>query len=48
MEFQLPYLQQAIFSNNKIPEIEGINHPILEVLNLNCKYYFLLGICLCL
>ena len=31
----LPYLQQASFSNNKIKTIEGINHPRLEILNLN-------------
>jgi len=35
---QLPYLQIASFANNKIMDTEGINHPLLEQLNLSCKY----------
>jgi len=32
---ELPYLQHANFASNKITEMEGINHPLLELLNLN-------------
>ncbi|XP_057289753.1 leucine-rich repeat-containing protein 23-like [Hydractinia symbiolongicarpus] len=32
---ELPYLQHANFSDNKISDMEGIIHPLLEVLNLN-------------
>ena len=35
---QLPYLQIASFTNNNIMDTEGINHPLLEHLNLSCKY----------
>ena len=34
---QLPYLQIASFANNKVMDTEGINHPLLEQLNLSCK-----------
>ena len=30
--------QIASFSDNKIQSTEGINHPLLEKLNLNCKF----------
>lgn len=32
---ELPYLQIASFANNKIMDTEGINHPLLEQLNLS-------------
>jgi len=32
---ELPYLQQANFSNNKIDNLTGIEHKLLETLNLN-------------
>jgi len=32
---ELPYLQQANFSSNKIDTLEGIEHKLLETLNLN-------------
>lgn len=32
---ELPYLQQANFSSNKIDNLEGIEHELLETLNLN-------------
>lgn len=32
---ELPFLQQADFSSNKITGTEGIEHPMLEALNLN-------------
>jgi len=32
---ELPYLQQADFANNKIASLEGIEHDLLETLNLN-------------
>jgi len=32
---ELPYLQIASFSHNKIKNTEGINHPMLEQLNLS-------------
>jgi len=32
---ELPYLQTASFANNKVMDTEGINHPLLESLNLN-------------
>ncbi|XP_033642085.1 leucine-rich repeat-containing protein 23-like [Asterias rubens] len=32
---ELPYLQVASFSNNRITSTEGINHPLLESLNLS-------------
>ncbi|KAK3599139.1 hypothetical protein CHS0354_016402 [Potamilus streckersoni] len=32
---EMPYLQMASFSNNKISSTEGCNHPMLEHLNLN-------------
>jgi len=32
---ELPYLQKADFSQNKITDVEGINHPLLDTLNLN-------------
>ncbi|KAJ7379685.1 Leucine-rich repeat-containing protein 23 [Desmophyllum pertusum] len=32
---ELPYLQIASFANNKIMDTEGINHPLLEHLNLS-------------
>ena len=41
--WQLPYLQIASFANNKIMDTEGINHPLLEQLNLSCKYLYNLG-----
>eukprot|EP00794_Sanderia_malayensis_P015421 gene15421-16994_t len=31
---EMPYLQVASFANNKILDTEGINHPLLESLNL--------------
>lgn len=31
-------MQIASFANNKIMDTEGINHPLLEQLNLSCKY----------
>ena len=34
----LPYLQLATFSANQLKTTEGLNHPLLEHLNLNCKY----------
>lgn len=33
-----PYLQVASFANNKISSTEGVNHPLLEQLSLNCKF----------
>lgn len=36
----LPFLQVASFSNNKITSAEGLNHPLLEQLSLNCKCSF--------
>ena len=33
----LPYLQNASFVRNKIQTTEGLNHPMLESLSLNCK-----------
>nr|XP_047135413.1 leucine-rich repeat-containing protein 23 [Hydra vulgaris] len=32
---KLPYLQHIDFSNNQIKDLFGINHPLLEKLNLN-------------
>ncbi|XP_067051350.1 leucine-rich repeat-containing protein 23-like [Acropora muricata] len=32
---ELPYLQIASFANNKIMDTEGVNHPLLEQLNLS-------------
>ncbi|XP_068699352.1 leucine-rich repeat-containing protein 23-like [Montipora capricornis] len=32
---ELPYFQIASFANNKIMDTEGINHPLLEQLNLS-------------
>ena len=32
---KLPYLQIANFANNKIVDIKGIEHPLLESLNLS-------------
>lgn len=36
---ELPYLQTANFARNKIQTTEGISHPLLEQLNLNCKLH---------
>ena len=33
----LPYLQNASFQRNKIQTTEGLNHPMLESLCLNCE-----------
>ena len=33
----LPYLQNASFMRNKIQTTEGLNHPMLESVCLNCK-----------
>lgn len=35
---EMPFLQIASFSHNKISTTEGINHPMLEHLNLNRKH----------
>ncbi|XP_033107656.1 leucine-rich repeat-containing protein 23-like [Anneissia japonica] len=32
---ELPYLQNASFTNNRITTMEGLNHPLLEVLNMS-------------
>ena len=37
---QLPYLQTISFANNKIKSLEGIDHPMLEHLNLNSTFKF--------
>ena len=34
----MPYLQTASFANNRIMDTEGLNHPLLESLNLKSKY----------
>jgi len=34
----LPYLQTASFASNRVQSLAGISHPLLESLNLNCKY----------
>ena len=36
---ELPYLQVASFNYNRIKSTEGLNHPQLEHLSLNCKWY---------
>ena len=40
---QLPYLQVASFANNRITTSEGLNHPLLESINISCKYNSLVG-----
>ena len=35
---EMPFLQTASFNHNRINTTEGINHPSLEILSLNCKY----------
>lgn len=35
---ELPYLQVASFNNNRFKTTEGLNHPQLEHLCLNCVY----------
>ena len=32
------FFQTANFATNKIVDTEGIEHPLLENLNLNCEY----------
>ena len=34
---ELPFLQTANFSNNKLKTTEGCSHPLLEHLIMNCK-----------
>lgn len=34
---ELPYLQVASFNYNRIKSLEGVNHPQLEHLSINCE-----------
>ena len=33
---EMPYLQSADFSNNRLGSVDGVNHPMMEHLLLNC------------
>ena len=33
---ELPYLQTASFAHNKIKTTDGLNHPLIEHININC------------
>lgn len=43
---ELPYLQEASFNDNRIKTTEGINHPLLERISLNCEFFSLICIAL--
>ena len=34
---QMPYLQVANFNKNRIKTTEGLNHPLMEHLSVNCE-----------
>ena len=34
---ELPYIQMINLANNRIKATDGLNHPLVEHINLNCK-----------